>query len=76
MLNEILGLEILVASNLESSEIKHLIKQLECAELAQAKFIKGELKFSDYCDILQLCDVNIDGYLIQVEDNLHEIGLM
>jgi len=76
MLDEILSLEIFVAPNLESAEIQHLIKQLECAELAQTNFIKGKLTFADYCDILQLCNVNIDRYLIQVEENLHEIGLI
>lgn len=76
MLDEILGLEIFVTPNLDNAETQYLIKKLECAELAQAKFIKGELTLADYCDILQLCDVNVDQYLIQVEDNLYEIGVI
>ena len=71
-----LGLQIIVAPSLEEEEIKILIKQMECAELAQTKFITGELSLSDYCDILQLCEINVDDYLITVEDNLSSLGVL
>lgn len=74
MLNSILGLQIIVTPGIEKQEASHLIKQLECAELAQAAFVKGNLSLIDYCDILQLCDVDVDNYLLQVENNLSTVG--
>ncbi|MEH2244596.1 hypothetical protein [Nostoc sp.] len=52
------------------AESLKLIEQLECAELAQQRFIEGVISFEDYLDILELCEVDIDDYLITVEDNL------
>ncbi|NJN13890.1 MAG: hypothetical protein HC836_34530 [Richelia sp. RM2_1_2] len=76
MLTEILNLQIIVTPDIEKTESAYLIKQLECAELALNAFVKGDLSLSDYCDILLLCDVNVDDYLLQVEDNLSAIGRM
>jgi hypothetical protein len=76
MLQEILNLQIVVSPGIEKAESVHLIKQLECAELALNAFVKGFLSLSDYCDILQLCEVNVDDYLLQVEDNLSLVGII
>lgn len=76
MINEILNLQVITAPGTTIQESKHLIKQLECAELAKTAFIRGELSFQDYCDILQLCGVNVDEYLLQIEANLNLAGIL
>ncbi len=70
MIDDILGLELITAPSLCREEINYLIKQMECAELAKSAFICGELSLSDYCDILHLCNINVDQYLLIVEENL------
>lgn len=70
MLNNILGLTIVTSGDLSESDSLELIEQLECADLAKQNFINGLLSFEDFLDILKLCDVNIDDYLIIVEGNL------
>lgn len=76
MLDDILTLQIIVEPSISIEESKHLIKQLECANLAKVAFIKGELSFSDFCDILSLCGLDIDEYIGIVESNLQSINLL
>jgi hypothetical protein len=76
MINEVLNLQIITTPGMTIEESEHLIKQLECAELAKTAFIRGELSLEDYCDILQLCGVNVDEYLFQIESNLHLAGIL
>lgn len=75
MLQRVLGLQIITAEGISRDESLHLIKQMECAELALARFLKREISFSDYCDILKLCGVGIDDYLINLEKNLSTVGI-
>lgn len=58
-----------------NQEVTHLIKQLEVAELATDKFIKGEINFDDFLELMELAGVDIDEYLIVVEANLLEVGI-
>ncbi len=76
MLDDILGLSIITTEKMSESESSKLIEKLECAELAKTRFIKGEISFEDYLDILELCEVDIDNYLITVEDNLAVDGII
>lgn len=76
MLNEVLGLQIITTPGMSLAESEHLIKQLECANLGKIAFIKGELSLEDFCDILELCDVDVDEYLINVENNLSIAGIL
>jgi hypothetical protein len=76
MLNQILELEIQIASPMETEESQYLIKQLETAELAKDKFLKNQISFQDYIDILEVCNIDIDDYLITLEDNLKEQCLL
>jgi hypothetical protein len=48
---------------------------LEVAELATDKFIKGEINFDDFLELMELAGVDIDEYLIVVEANLLEVGI-
>ncbi|PAX60042.1 hypothetical protein [Brunnivagina elsteri] len=74
MLDLILDTEINLNGFVCLDEANYLIKQQECIGLAQTRFINGEISFADYCDILELCNVNIDQYLVTVENNLQVIG--
>ncbi|MEH2009991.1 hypothetical protein [Nostoc sp.] len=76
MLDDILGLRIVTTEKMSESESLKLIEQLECAELAKQRFIEGVISFEDYLDILELCEVDIDDYLITVEDNLAVDGIV
>ncbi|MGB3641147.1 MAG: hypothetical protein WBA39_26740 [Rivularia sp. (in: cyanobacteria)] len=70
MIDEITGLQLITTPHVCREELNYLIQQMECAELARIAFIGGELSLSDYCDILQLCNINVDQYLLIVEENL------
>jgi hypothetical protein len=76
MISQILELEIQIASPMKSEESQYLIKQLETAELAKDKFLKNQISFQDYIDILEVCNIDIDDYLINLEDNLEEQCLL
>jgi hypothetical protein len=76
MLSSILNTEINLNGFVCIDEANHLIKQQECVELARTRFINGEISFADYCDILELCDINIDQYLVTVENNLQVVGCL
>lgn len=75
MLDSLLTIEIYLPHQITEDEASYLIKQAECTELALSKFVAGDISFQDYIDILELCDVNIDDYLLIVEDNLEVVGL-
>ena len=75
MLSDILELKIITTEKMSESESLKLIEQLECAELAQKRFVDGFISFEDYLDILNLCEVDIDDYLISVQDNLTAVGI-
>lgn len=76
MLDQILNLQIVTTSKMSLDEANHLIKQLECADLAKTAFIKGKLSLEDYFDILKLCGVNVDEYLSIIGANLQTVGIL
>lgn len=76
MISDILSLTIVTTQGMSADESLMLIKQLECAELAKQRFIEGLISFEDYLDILSLCNVNIDDYLVTVEGNLVIAGVI
>lgn len=76
MLSQITGTEILLSENLTPEETAHLIDRLEVTRLANEKFCKGEISFADYLDCLEVAEVDIDDYLIGVEENLQEAGII
>lgn len=73
MLQNLLSTEIQLVDNISANEAMHLVKQLEASELAREKFLKNEISFSDYCEILELCDIDIDDYLLNLEENLQVV---
>ena len=76
MLDQYLSTQIITPHAICGDEAAYLIKQLETAQLALKRFMEGVINFADYCDILQLCDVNVDDFLINVEQNLAVDGLI
>lgn len=75
MIEAILQPEIFLVNQVCSEEAAHLIKQLEVAKLATDKFIKAEINFDDFLELMKLSGVNIDEYLLVVEENLLSIGI-
>lgn len=75
MIQELLGTQIVTTEGMSNDEALHLVKQAECAELALTHFLKGLISFCDYCDILELCGVGMDSYLINLENNLTAVGI-
>lgn len=76
MFEQYLSTQIIAPHVICEDEAAYLIKQLETAQLALTRFVEGVIDFADYCDILQLCGVNVDDFLIGVEQNLTTDGLI
>lgn len=75
MIETILQPEIILMRSICNQEATHLIKQMEVAQTATDKFIKGEISFSDFLELMELAEVDIDEYLGIVEANLLEVGI-
>lgn len=75
MLSEILEPQISLFQPICREEADDLCKQLEVAQLATDRFIKGEVSYSDFLELMELAGVDIDNYALTVESNLSEIGV-
>lgn len=62
--------EISLPHSICIDEASYLSQQHETAQLALDAFIKGKIDFEDYADILELCGIDMDEYLLGVEENL------
>lgn len=69
-LNSVLETEIYLPHSVCIDEANYLVEQHETALLALDAFIKGQIDFEDYADILELCGMDMDEYLLGVEENL------
>lgn len=74
MIEQVLSTEIVIVDRICEEEARHLQKQLETSELALQKFLSNQITFTDYLEILELCGVNIDNYLVNIENSLLEAG--
>lgn len=74
-MREFLDLEISLG-RLDAGEADYLIQKLSVANLALSHFMAGKISFADYLDILETCGIGIDNYLIQVEENLNQGGIV
>jgi hypothetical protein len=75
MIQNLLSTEIVIVEKISDEEARQLEKQLELSELALKRFLKSEINFSDYLEIMKMCQINIDDYLIVVQNNLSAIGI-
>ncbi len=64
-----------VTSKLNNSELENLLKSYQLTKSAMNDFIKGHLTWTEYLELLELHQVNIDSYLNNLDHNLHQIGL-
>ena len=70
MLEEAIRVGIFVPTRkLSSDEIDYLVKQEKVASLALQRLLDGQITWSDYLDLLEACNVDIDDYLDDVEHN-------
>jgi hypothetical protein len=74
-MREFLDLEISLG-RLDAGESDYLIQKLSVANLALTHFLREKISFADYLDILETCGIGIDNYLIQVEENLNQGGVI
>lgn len=75
MLDDLLGVEIITQCP-SKEELEHLIKQEEGARLALDAFLSRRISLEDYCDILELCGVNMDEYIINLQSNIQATGII
>ncbi len=70
MLEEALRVGIFIpARKLSNDEINYLIEREQVASLALQRLLALEITWSDYLDLLEACNVDIDDYLDDVEHN-------
>jgi hypothetical protein len=76
MLGQVIGVEIPLFPEMETDEMQLRLDQEEAACLGKIAYLKNKITFEEYLDILKMCEVDIDGYLLNLEGNLSEIGLI
>lgn len=70
MLKEALRVGLLLPTRkLSMDEINYLIKREEVASLALQRLLALEISWSDYLDLLEACNVDVDEYLDDIEHN-------
>lgn len=74
MIEDLLTVEIYLGTPTQD-EIEYLVKAEEACRLALDKFLAQQISLQDYFDILQLAGVNIDDYLLTLENNLIAVGI-
>jgi hypothetical protein len=74
MIEQVFNLSIITTKDMSIGEIQDLIDKLQCAELARDAFLASKISFEELIDIYELCGVNVDEYLLTLEENLKEIS--
>ena len=77
MLDNILQLAIPTSFSrqLSRQQLQNVINSYAIVEQALKDFNRGRLTWSEYLDLLEAHEVNIDSYLNTVDHNLRVIGL-
>ncbi|MEH1810885.1 MAG: hypothetical protein V7K26_00090 [Nostoc sp.] len=73
-MQRLLSTQIVIVGKISNEEARHLEDKLQVSELALQRFIANQISFADYLDIMELCDIDIDDYLINVERNISTLG--
>jgi hypothetical protein len=74
---EVLEPSIILCGAISPDEAACLAEEIEAAELAVARFSRGEIDLSSLLEILEMClNLNIDDYLNQIEENLNRLGVL
>ena len=75
MIRNLLSTEILIVEKISNEEARQLEKKLELSELALQKFLSSQINLSDYLETLEMCQIDIDDYLLTIENNLSLVGI-
>ncbi|HLO88876.1 MAG TPA: hypothetical protein VK203_28265 [Nostocaceae cyanobacterium] len=76
IITDILGVEIPLHPEMCQDEINTRIEQEEAAYLGKIAFLKGKITLEEYLDILEMCEVDMDDYLLNLEGNLKTVGII
>jgi hypothetical protein len=70
MLNDALRVGIYIPTRkMSQDEMNYLVKREEVSSLALDRFLNNQISWSDYLDVLEICDVDMDDYLQTMDDN-------
>ncbi|MGB3757277.1 MAG: hypothetical protein WBA07_13035 [Rivularia sp. (in: cyanobacteria)] len=70
MIDDALRVGIYVPTRkMSQDEINYLVRQEEVSNLALDRFLSGQISWSDYLDVLEVCNVDVDDYLQTADDN-------
>ncbi|MBD2516860.1 hypothetical protein H6G93_17915 [Nostoc sp. FACHB-973] len=76
MIEGIIGVEIPLYPQMTEDEITLRLEQEEAAQLGLTCFLKGQITLEEYMDILEMCEVDMDAYCLNLEQNLSDVGLI
>ncbi|MDZ8090239.1 MAG: hypothetical protein RMY16_32515 [Nostoc sp. DedQUE12b] len=76
MIEGIIGVEIPLYPQMTEDEIALRVEQEEAAQLAMTCFCNGSITLEEYMDILEMCEVDMDSYCLNLEQNLNATGLI
>lgn len=75
MLENLLSVEI-ITHKPSQAEIDYLIAQEEAARLGLDAFLAQKITFEEYLEVLELAGLDMDEYLLNIENNLNEVGII
>lgn len=75
MIEKIIGVEIPLYPQMTEDEIVLKLEQEEAAQLAMTCFCRS-ITPEEYMDILEMCEVDMDSYFLNLEQNLKATGLI
>lgn len=78
MLNKALSLIIpgSATRDMNDSDFDRLLETYKLAEEAQEAFLKCEITFDEYIQLLESAQMNVDDYMKTVESNLETLRLL
>lgn len=62
--------------DMNDQDLDNLVETFAIAEQARDSFLEGKVNLDEYCQLLETAQVNIDGYLENMEQNLVIAGVM
>ncbi|MCC5620196.1 hypothetical protein [Nostoc sp. CHAB 5715] len=76
MIEKVIGVEIPLYPQMTEDEIALRLEQEEAAHLGLTCFCNGQITIEEYMDILEMCEVEMDVYCLNLEQNLSAAGLI
>lgn len=62
--------------DMNPADLNNLLATYEIAESAKEDFLAGELTLDEYFQLLEMAQVNIDGYMKTLETNLETLKVI